>query len=51
MIPSQQYRFLRHALRDGRTIKHDSSRWTKLHLDPWLLGFDIKRSFWTHGCL
>ena len=41
MIPSQQYRFLRHALRDGRTIKHDSSRWTKLHLDPWLLGFLI----------
>lgn len=39
MIPSQQYRFLRHALRDGRSIKHDSSRWTKLHLDPWLLSF------------
>ena len=40
MIPSQQYRFLRHALRDGRSInKHNSSRWAKLHLDPWLLSF------------
>ncbi|TSH73053.1 rod shape-determining protein RodA [Acinetobacter sp. RF15A] len=42
MIPSQQYRFLRHALRDGRSInKHNSSRWAKLHLDPWLLSFLI----------
>ncbi len=40
MIPSQQYRFLRHSLRDGRSINpQDSSRWTKLHLDPWLLCF------------
>lgn len=39
MIPSQQYRFLRHALRDGRSIKHNSSAWAKLHLDPWLLCF------------
>ena len=39
MIPSQKYRFLRHALRDGRSIKHDASRWKKLHLDPWLLCF------------
>ena len=39
MIPSQQYRFLRHSLRDGRSIKHDASRWKKLHLDPWLLCF------------
>ncbi|WP_317455267.1 rod shape-determining protein RodA [Acinetobacter johnsonii] len=41
MIPSQQYRFLRQSLRDGRSIKHDSSRWAKLHLDPWLLYFLI----------
>ena len=41
MIPSQQYRFLRHSLRDGRSIKNNSSRWTKLHLDPWLLCFLI----------
>lgn len=41
MIPSQQYRFLRQSLRDGRSIKHDSSRWAKLHLDPWLLCFMI----------
>lgn len=39
MIPSQQYRFLRHSARDGMSIKHDSSRWAKLHLDPWLLCF------------
>ena len=41
MIPSQQYRFLRQALRDGRSIKDKSSRWTNLHLDPWLLCFLI----------
>ena len=41
MIPSQQYRFLRQSLRDGRSIKHDSSRRAKLHLDPWLLCFLI----------
>ena len=41
MIPSQQYRFLRQSLRDGRSIKHDPSRWAKLHLDPWLLCFLI----------
>ncbi len=41
MIPSQQYRFLRHSARDGLSIKHDSSRWAKLHLDPWLLCFLI----------
>ncbi|WOE32294.1 MULTISPECIES: rod shape-determining protein RodA [unclassified Acinetobacter] len=42
MIPSEQYRFLRHALRDGRSIKRESSsRWMKLHLDPWLLCFLI----------
>ncbi|OTG89404.1 rod shape-determining protein RodA [Acinetobacter sp. ANC 3813] len=39
MIPSQQYRFLRQSARDGLSIKHDSSRWAKLHLDPWLLIF------------
>ncbi|ALH96180.1 rod shape-determining protein RodA [Acinetobacter equi] len=45
MIPSEQYRFLRHALRDGRSIKTESSsRWTKLHLDPWLLCFLILNS-------
>ncbi|OTG87150.1 rod shape-determining protein RodA [Acinetobacter sp. ANC 4558] len=45
MIPSQQYRFLRHALRDGRSMKSDvPSRWAKLHLDPWLLCFLILNS-------
>lgn len=44
MIPSLQYRFLRHSLRDGRSIKHDSSRWAKLHLDPWLLAFLLLNS-------
>ncbi|MGE8558785.1 rod shape-determining protein RodA [Acinetobacter sp.] len=44
MIPSPQYRFLRHSLRDGRSIKHDSSRWAKLHLDPWLLSFLLLNS-------
>ncbi|MGA9698648.1 rod shape-determining protein RodA [Acinetobacter sp. ANC 3781] len=44
MIPSSQYRFLRHSLRDGRSIKHDSSRWARLHLDPWLLCFLLLNS-------
>lgn len=44
MVPSPQYRFLRHSLRDGRSIKHDSSRWAKLHLDPWLLSFLLLNS-------
>ena len=44
MIPSPQYRFLRHSLRDGRSIKHDSSRWAKLHVDPWLLSFLVLNS-------
>ena len=39
MIPSPQYRFLRHSLRDGRSIKNDSSKWKNWHLDPWLLCF------------
>ncbi len=40
MIPSEQYRFLRHALRDGRSIKRmPSSYWDRLHIDPWLLCF------------
>src|SRR5690606_28788481 len=39
-IPSQHYRFLRHPLcHDRSTSPQDSSRWTKLHLDPWLLCF------------
>lgn len=41
MIPSEQYRFLRRDLQDGRSIKHNHSRWAKLHLDPWLLFFLI----------
>ncbi len=44
MIPSQQYRFLRQSLRDGRSIKDDSSKWHRLHLDPWLLGLLIINS-------
>ena len=44
MIPSQQYRFLRHGVRDGLSMKSDSSRWTKLHLDPWLLCFLLLNS-------
>ena len=39
MIPTQQYRFLRRSLRDGRSLNEQTSRWDKLHLDPWLLLF------------
>ena len=34
-----QSRFLRHAVRDGLSLNKVSSRWEKLHLDPWLLSF------------
>ncbi|OTG66353.1 rod shape-determining protein RodA [Acinetobacter silvestris] len=44
MIPAQQYRFLRRSLRDGRSFKEKSSRWDRLHLDPWLLCFLILNS-------
>ena len=44
MIPSPQYRFLRHSLRDGRSIKDNSSKWKKWHLDPWLLCFLVLNS-------
>ena len=37
MEPSQQYKFLRHALRDGRSFNSKSSFWDRVHLDPWLL--------------
>lgn len=36
MEPSQQYKFLRHALRDGRSFNSNASFWYKFHLDPWL---------------
>lgn len=44
MTPSPQYRFLRHSLRDGRSIKDNSSKWNKWHLDPWLLCFLVLNS-------
>ena len=45
MIPTQQYRFLRRSLRDGRSLNEQTSRWDKLHLDPWLLLFLIINAF------
>ncbi|MDQ9023008.1 rod shape-determining protein RodA [Acinetobacter sichuanensis] len=39
MPPTEQYRFLRHSLRDGRSFNETISKWDKLHLDPWLLAF------------
>ena len=41
MTPSPQYKFLRQSVRDGLSINLKVSRWEKLHLDPWLLGFLI----------
>ena len=41
MTPSPQYKFLRQSVRDGLSINQKVSRWDKLHLDPWLLGFLI----------
>ena len=45
MIPTQQYRFLRRSLRDGRSLNEQTSRWDKLHLVPWLLLFLIINAF------
>lgn len=39
MKPSQQYKFLRHPVRDGLNLNQQLSRWDRLHLDPWLLSF------------
>lgn len=41
MTPSPQYKFLRQSVRDGLSFNQNISRWDKLHLDPWLLGFLI----------
>ena len=44
MEPSQQYKFLRHALRDGRNFNSSASFWSKFHLDPWLFIFLVLNS-------
>ncbi len=44
MEPSQQYKFLRHALRDGRSFNSSASFWNKYHLDPWLFMFLVINS-------
>lgn len=44
MEPSQQYKFLRHALRDGRSFNSSASFWNKFHLDPWLFMFLVINS-------
>ena len=41
MAPSSQYKFLRHAPRDGISTAMLPSRWQKLHIDPWLSLFLI----------
>jgi rod shape determining protein RodA len=38
MSDYHHYRFLRYAPRDGTTMQMQPGRWTRLHLDPWLLG-------------
>ena len=38
MSDYHHYRFLRYAPRDGTTMQMQPDRWTRLHLDPWLLG-------------
>ncbi|WP_109440277.1 rod shape-determining protein RodA [Acinetobacter haemolyticus] len=41
MSPSSQYKFLRHAPRDGLSTATQPSRWQQLHIDPWLCLFLI----------
>ena len=41
MAPSSQYKFLRHAPRDGLSTAMLPSRWQKIHIDPWLTLFLI----------
>jgi rod shape determining protein RodA len=38
MSDYHHYRFLRYAPRDGTTMQMQPGRWTRMHLDPWLLG-------------
>ncbi len=38
MSDFHHYRFLRYAPRDGTTMQMQPGRWTRMHLDPWLLG-------------
>jgi rod shape determining protein RodA len=38
MSDYHHYRFLRYAPRDGTTMQMQPGRWTRIHLDPWLLG-------------
>jgi rod shape determining protein RodA len=38
MSDYHHYRFLRYAPRDGTTMQMKTSPWTRLHIDPWLLG-------------
>jgi rod shape determining protein RodA len=38
MSDFHHYRFLRYAPRDGTTMQMQPGRWTRLHIDPWLLG-------------
>jgi len=37
MSDYHHYRFLRYAPRDGTTMQMQPGRWTRMHLDPWLL--------------
>jgi rod shape determining protein RodA len=41
MADNPQYRFLRYAPRDGTTMQIRTSRWERLHIDPWLTGLLI----------
>ena len=38
MSDFHHYRFLRYAPRDGTTMQMQPGRWTRMHIDPWLLG-------------
>ncbi|MBU3846111.1 MAG: rod shape-determining protein RodA [Candidatus Acinetobacter avistercoris] len=39
MPPNSQYKFLRHAPRDGLSTAHIPSKWHQFHIDPWLCLF------------
>lgn len=39
MSSDPQYKFLRHAPRDGLSTAHIPSKWNRIHIDPWLCLF------------
>lgn len=51
MPDNTQYKFLRYAPRDGLSIATQSTKWQKLHIDPWLCLFLVLNALLGLGIL